>query len=82
MRIHSSATAADVNDTPYGLAAGIFTGTLVLTNVLNTKIFSLFGFTFPAGILTFPLTFLAADALTYKDNLVLRGLTALPVRLS
>ena len=46
------------------LIAGIFTATLVLTNLLNTKIFSLFGFTFPAGILTFPLTFLAADALT------------------
>jgi uncharacterized integral membrane protein (TIGR00697 family) len=46
------------------LIAGLFTATLVLTNVLNTKIFVLLGFTFPAGILTFPLTFLAADALT------------------
>jgi uncharacterized integral membrane protein (TIGR00697 family) len=46
------------------LLAGVFTATLVLTNILNTKIFAMAGFTFPAGILTFPLTFLAADALT------------------
>ena len=46
------------------LLAGIFTATLVLTNILNTKIFALASLTFPAGILTFPLTFLAADALT------------------
>jgi uncharacterized integral membrane protein (TIGR00697 family) len=46
------------------LITGIFTATLVITNVLNTKIFMFFGFAFPAGIVTFPLTFLAADALT------------------
>ena len=46
------------------LITGVFTATLVITNVLNTKIFMCFGFAFPAGILTFPLTFLAADALT------------------
>jgi uncharacterized integral membrane protein (TIGR00697 family) len=46
------------------LITGVFTATLVITNVLNTKIFMFFGFAFPAGILTFPLTFLAADALT------------------
>lgn len=46
------------------LFAGIFTGTLVITNLLNTKIIMLFGFSFPAGILTFPITFLIADALT------------------
>jgi len=46
------------------LIAGLFTATLVITNVLNTKIFVIFGFAFPAGILTFPLSFLAADALT------------------
>lgn len=44
--------------------AGVFTATLVITNLLNTKLFVLFGFTFPAGILTFPLSFLMADALT------------------
>ena len=46
------------------LIGGIFTATLVITNLLNTKIFVLWGFSFPAGIITFPLTFLAADALT------------------
>jgi queuosine precursor transporter len=46
------------------LIAGIFTSTLIITNILNTKIFVLLGFSFPAGILTFPLSFLAADALT------------------
>lgn len=46
------------------LIAGIFTATLVVTNILNTKIFVFLGFAFPAGILTFPLSFLAADALT------------------
>jgi queuosine precursor transporter len=46
------------------LIAGLFTATLVLTNILNTKIFAFLGFTFPAGIVTFPLSFVAADALT------------------
>lgn len=44
--------------------AGIFSATLVITNLLNNKIFMLAGFAFPAGILTFPLSFLAADCLT------------------
>jgi uncharacterized integral membrane protein (TIGR00697 family) len=44
--------------------AGLFTATLVVTNILNTKVFVLFGLAFPAGILTFPLSFLAADSLT------------------
>jgi uncharacterized integral membrane protein (TIGR00697 family) len=46
------------------MIAGVFTATLVITNILNTKIFLFFGFAFPAGILTYPLSFLAADALT------------------
>src|ERR1700694_4274987 len=46
------------------LIAGLFTATLVITNILNTKIFMFAGFAFPAGIITFPLSFLAADALT------------------
>lgn len=44
--------------------AGIFAATLVITNLLNNKIFVLGGFAFPAGILTFPLSFLVADCLT------------------
>ncbi len=46
------------------LIVGLFTATLVITNLLNTKLFMLFGFAFPAGILTFPLAFLVADILT------------------
>lgn len=44
--------------------SGIFTATLVITNLLNNKFFEIFGFAFPAGILTFPLSFLIGDALT------------------
>lgn len=44
--------------------AGIFTAVLIISNILNTKLFILFGFAFPAGILTFPISFLMADALT------------------
>lgn len=44
--------------------AGIFTAVLIISNILNTKLFVLFGFAFPAGILTFPISFLLADALT------------------
>lgn len=44
--------------------AGVFTATLAITNILNNKLFTVFGFALPAGILTFPLTFLVADALT------------------
>lgn len=46
------------------IIAGVFTATLVITNVLNNKLFVMFGFSFPAGIISFPLTFLFADALT------------------
>jgi queuosine precursor transporter len=44
--------------------AGAFTATLVITNILNTKIFVFVGFAFPAGIITYPISFLAADILT------------------
>lgn len=46
------------------LIAGLFTATLVITNILNTKIILVLGYAFPAGIITFPLSFFAADALT------------------
>lgn len=44
--------------------SGIFAATLVITNLLNSKIFMFLGYALPAGIITFPLTFLAGDALT------------------
>lgn len=46
------------------IIAGLFTATLIVTNLLNAKIFAVLGFAFPAGIITFPLAFLAGDILT------------------
>jgi uncharacterized integral membrane protein (TIGR00697 family) len=46
------------------IIAGLFTATLIITNLLNAKVFAVFGFAFPAGIITFPLAFLAGDILT------------------
>jgi uncharacterized integral membrane protein (TIGR00697 family) len=42
----------------------IFTATLLIANTLDTKIFSLFGLDLPAGIILFPLAYLAGDILT------------------
>jgi len=46
------------------ILSGIFTANLILSTVLNAKIIMIFGYAFPAGILTFPISFLFADALT------------------
>jgi queuosine precursor transporter len=43
---------------------GWFAALLVVTNVLNNKIFALGPFALPAGIVTFPLAFVFADILT------------------
>lgn len=43
---------------------GMFVAALLTSNVLNTKIFSFLGVSFPVGIITFPVTFVIADALT------------------
>ena len=56
----------------YSILMSIFVVTLVLTNIIGTKIFLLFGETFPqgifgeplaltAGIITYPITFLVTD---------------------
>ena len=56
----------------YSILMSIFVVTLVLTNIIGTKIFLLFGETFPeglfgsplaltAGIITYPVTFLVTD---------------------
>lgn len=42
----------------------IFTATLLIANTLDTKIFVLFGMSLPAGIIVFPLAYLAGDVLT------------------
>ena len=46
------------------IIAGLFTATLITTNLLNAKVFAVLGFAFPAGIITFPLAFLTGDILT------------------
>ena len=43
---------------------GLFTATIVVTNVLNSKIFQLGPLSLPAGIITFPFAFLFGDILT------------------
>jgi len=43
---------------------GIFVTVLVVATVASTKIFSLGSFTFPAGLLVFPITFIFNDILT------------------
>jgi len=43
---------------------GIFTAVLVLSNTLDTKIFSLFSMNLPAGIILFPLGYVFGDVLT------------------
>jgi len=42
----------------------IFTATLLIANTLDTKIFDFFGLALPAGIVIFPLAYLAGDLLT------------------
>lgn len=47
-----------------GLITGVFCGTLVATIILSSKIVEVFGVSFPASIVLFPLTFVIGDALT------------------
>lgn len=42
----------------------VFTATLLISNTLDTKIFNFFGLDLPAGIILFPLAYLAGDILT------------------
>lgn len=43
---------------------GLFVATLLISNTLDTKIFSIFGLDLPAGIILFPLAYLFGDVLT------------------
>src|SRR5689334_13781220 len=43
---------------------GFFTAIIIVTNVLNSKLFQLGPLFLPAGIITFPLAFLFGDILT------------------
>lgn len=44
--------------------AAIFTATLLISNIMDTKIFVFMGLALPAGIILFPLAYLAGDVLT------------------
>lgn len=43
---------------------GVFVATLLIANTLDNKIFDLLGLALPAGIVVFPLSYLAGDILT------------------
>lgn len=47
-----------------GFITGLFTAVLLISNTLDNKIFSLGGLELPAGIVLFPLAYLAGDLLT------------------
>ncbi len=47
-----------------GLITGLFTATLLISNTLDNKIFTLAGLALPAGILLFPLAYVFGDVLT------------------
>lgn len=42
----------------------IFVATLLISNTIAVKVITLWGFTLPAGIITFPIAYLAGDLLT------------------
>jgi queuosine precursor transporter len=47
-----------------GLITGVFTATLLISNTLDTKIFTIAGLALPAGIVLFPLAYVFGDVLT------------------
>jgi hypothetical protein len=47
-----------------GLITGLFTATLLISNTLDNKIFTLAGLALPAGIVLFPLAYVFGDVLT------------------
>lgn len=46
------------------LISGLFSATLLISNTLDTKIFTFLGMALPAGIILFPLAYLFGDILT------------------
>jgi len=48
----------------YSIITGIFVASLLISNVLDTKVFILFGLTLPAGIILFPIVYLFGDIFT------------------
>lgn len=48
----------------YSIITGIFAACLVISNILDTKIFMIFSLSMPAGIILFPITYVFGDVLT------------------
>lgn len=48
----------------YSVITGIFAACLVISNILDTKIFMIFSLAMPAGIILFPITYVFGDVLT------------------
>jgi queuosine precursor transporter len=48
----------------YSIITGLFTACLIISNILDTKLFTFYIFTLPAGIIIFPITYLFGDILT------------------
>ncbi|MBI1307065.1 MAG: queuosine precursor transporter [Bacteroidetes bacterium] len=48
----------------FSTITGLFCACLVISNILDTKLFSLFGFIFPTGIILFPIVYVFGDLFT------------------
>lgn len=48
----------------YSIITGIFVASLLISNILDTKVFILFGLTLPAGMILFPIVYLFGDVFT------------------
>ncbi len=48
----------------FPIITGLFVACLLISNILDVKIFVLFGFTLPAGIILFPIVYLFGDIFT------------------
>ncbi|GGG25378.1 transporter [Dokdonia pacifica] len=48
----------------YSIITGVFVASLLISNILDTKVFILFGLTLPAGIILFPIVYLFGDIFT------------------
>lgn len=67
----------------YSIITGLFVACLLISNVLDAKIFSIAGFSFPAGIVLFPIVYLFGDVFTevygysYSRKAIWTGFTSL-----
>ncbi len=48
----------------FSLLVAVFIASLVMANILATKLFSIWGFILPAGVIAYPITFLMTDVIS------------------